>query len=90
MASKQPVRFNPIKQLIDLQALAQMQIAKADERMARNDERFAKLEQETKESFTRVEERFSRLEQGLAAIVRMLEQLPDALREKIGFATPRT
>jgi len=90
MATKASTRFDPIKQLIELQALAQMQIAKADERiaraderMARTDERFAKLDQESKE-------RFARIERTLAALVRMLEHLPDAVREKIGFATPQT
>ena len=69
-----------VERLIELQALAQMQIAKADERMARADERFARLEQEGNE-------RFQRLEQAFATVMRLLEALPDAVREKIGFAT---
>ena len=71
-----------VERLIELQALAQMQIAKADERLAHADERFARIEQEGNE-------RFRRLEQAFATVMRMLEGLPDAVREKIGFATAK-
>jgi len=53
---------NGLERLIELQALMQMQITKADERMARwdermarSDERFAKLEQELNERFARID-----------------------------------
>ena len=72
-----------VERLIELQALAQMQIAKADERLAHADERFARMEQEGNE-------RFRRLEQAFATVMRMLEGLPDAVREKIGFATAKS
>jgi len=75
-----------IQRLIELQAVAQMQIAKADERMARADERFAHLQQSIGERFARIDERFAHIEQAIAALARMLEALPDAVREKIGFA----
>ena len=86
-----------VERLIELQALAQMQIAKADERMARADERMARADERmarTDERFMRLEqegnERFRRLEQAFATVMRMLETLPDAVREKIGFATTKT
>jgi hypothetical protein len=82
-----------VERVIELQALAQMQIAKADERMARADERFARLEQEGNERLAALQresnERFRRLEQSFATVMRMLETLPDAVREKIGFATAK-
>jgi hypothetical protein len=79
-----------VERLVELQALAQMQIAKGDERMARADERFARLEQEGTERRAQLQrestERFHSLEQAFATVMHMLESLPDAVREKIGFA----
>jgi hypothetical protein len=60
-------------------ARAEERMARADERMARAEERFVKLEQESSEHFARIE-------RTLAALVRMLEQLPDAVREKTGLS----
>ena len=75
-----------VARLIELQAVAQLQIAKADEskaaadkRMARAEERFNRLEQETKDEF-------QRLLEVIGTVMQMLERLPDAVREKIGFA----
>jgi hypothetical protein len=90
-SSRRPRSDGLVERVIELQVMAQMQIAKADERMARADERFARLEQENNERCARLEqesnERFQRLEQAIATIMRMLEALPDAVREKMGFAT---
>jgi hypothetical protein len=91
---------NGLERLIELQTLMQMQISKADERMARSDERMARsderlarLEQELNQRFARIDERFARIderfahiEQVLGSVVRMIEALPDAVRDKIGFA----
>jgi hypothetical protein len=78
-----------LERLLELHAMAQMQIAKADERMARSDERFTHLEESMNERFARVDERFVRLEQAIATVVRMLEELPEAVRDKIGFAAAK-
>lgn len=77
-----------IQRLIELQAIAQTQIARSDERMARADERAAHHEREIADLRRETDDRFARIEQSLAALVRMLERLPDAIREKIGFAAP--
>ncbi len=120
--ANEPTVVDPTQRLIELQALAQMQIAKTDERMARADERMARVEQRMDERMARVDEqaaermaridermaradermaradeRFNqlaqetkesvqRLERAFASAIRMLEALPDAVREKIGFA----
>jgi hypothetical protein len=73
--------------------------ARMDERSARSDERFARIEERMDERFARIDQRFERIDQrferleaDLAAILqvlaehsRILERLPDAVREKIGF-----
>lgn len=92
-----------VERLIELQALAQMQIAKADERLDRADERMARDDERTAradERFIQLErrwtalqhensERLQRLEHAIATLMRMLEGLPDAVREKIAFATAK-
>ncbi|MCS6953187.1 MAG: hypothetical protein RMK57_11165 [Bryobacterales bacterium] len=62
--------------------------ARIDERFARIDERFARID----ERFARIDERFAHIEAELSAIKaillrheRMLEALPEAVRQKIGF-----
>ena len=72
-------QIDPTARLIELQAIAQLQIAKADERMARAEESFNRLERETKDEF-------QRLLQVIGTVMQVLERLPDAVREKIGFA----
>lgn len=63
-------------------ALTQLRIAEADHRIAKAEERMARAE----ERIVGHEERFDRIERMLAGIVRMLEELPDALKAKIGFS----
>jgi predicted nuclease with TOPRIM domain len=62
--------------------------ARADERFAKMDERFAKMD----ERFVKIDERFARIESELEAIKaillrheQMLQGLPEAIRQKIGF-----
>jgi flagellar motility protein MotE (MotC chaperone) len=89
-----------VDRVVELQALAQMHIAKADERLARADERFAKIEQENHERWARLDEERRRVERELRneiaetkavlqTLVKIVTGLPDAVREKIGFAVPR-
>ena len=73
-----------------LRHLSQMdeRFARADERSAKMDERFARID----ERFGRIEERIARIETELEAIKtilmrheEMLQGLPEAIRQKIGF-----
>jgi hypothetical protein len=57
-------------------------------RAAEMDQRFAESERHFKEQFSRIEERFSRIEAILLEHNRILQALPDAIREKIGFKPP--
>ncbi|HVA50245.1 MAG TPA: hypothetical protein VNH11_28075 [Pirellulales bacterium] len=54
--------------------------------------RMAEIERITSERFARIDERFARIENDMAAILRvlaehsrLLERLPEAVRDKIGF-----
>lgn len=69
-------------------ARADDRFAKMDERFAKMDERFAKID----ERFVKIDERFARIESELEAIKaillrheQMLQNLPEAIRQKIGF-----
>lgn len=69
-------------------ARADERFAKMDERFAKMDERFAKID----ERFVQIDERFARIEAELEAIKaillrheQMLQNLPEAIRQKIGF-----
>ena len=55
-----------------------------DERFARIDERFARIE----ERFARIDDRFARIEAILIEHNRILQALPEAIRDKIGFKPP--
>jgi hypothetical protein len=59
------------------------------EQIARNDQERLKLERESKETFARIEERFSRLEAILRQHTRILEQLPEVIKEKIAFKSAK-
>lgn len=78
--------------LIQNQAAFLGQIAQIEhstaERFARVDERFARID----ERLARIDERFARMEQDMTSMVRvlaehsrLLERLPEAVRDKIGF-----
>jgi hypothetical protein len=64
--------------LLNNQALLVGQIARTDERFGRSEERFARIETDLNE-----------IKAILLHHQAMLEALPEAIREKIGFAKPR-
>lgn len=68
---KRTARDTVTRDLMKLLALQQMQITSSDERWARLEAERSRVEQE--------------LRTQIAALFRLLEQLPDAIREKIGF-----
>jgi hypothetical protein len=57
-------------------------------RMAETDVGIAELERINTERFARIDERFARIEALLLEYNRILQTLPDAVREKIGFKPP--
>ena len=57
-------------------------------RMSGADVRMAEMERINAERFARIEERFARIEALLLEHNRILQALPDAIREKIGFKAP--
>jgi hypothetical protein len=57
-------------------------------RMSEIDSRMAEMNQLNTERFARIEERFARIEKLLLEHNRMLQALPDAIRDKIGFKPP--
>ena len=59
------------------------------EQIARNDQERLKLQQKSDETFARIEERFSRIEAILLQHTRILEQLPELIRKKIGFKSAK-
>lgn len=74
--------------LIQNQAAFLSHLSRMDERFARADERFAKMD----ERFAKIDECFARIESELEAIKaillrheQMLQELPEAIRQKIGF-----
>lgn len=70
-------------------------LSRMDERFARSDERFAKMDErfaKIDERFVQIDERFARIEAELEAIKaillrheQMLQNLPEAIRQKIGI-----
>jgi hypothetical protein len=57
--------------------------------------RLSEMDRTTSERFARIDERFARIEADMAVILRvlaehgrLLERLPEAVREKIGFKAP--
>lgn len=77
--------------LLQNQAMFLGELGRMGERFAKIDERFAKID----ERFAKIDERFAHLETELAAIKsilirheQMLEALPEAVRQKIGFKRP--
>jgi hypothetical protein len=67
--------------LVQNQAAFQAQAAEASRRAAETDRRLIELERE-------IAARFARIEAMLLEHHRILQALPDAIREKIGFKTP--
>ncbi|MBW3542504.1 MAG: hypothetical protein KY476_19755 [Planctomycetes bacterium] len=85
--------------LIQNEAAFVGRLADSDKRFAESDRRFAEMERTSAQRFAETEranaERFARIEKDMAAILRvlaehgrMLERLPEAVREKIGFKGP--
>jgi len=74
--------------LLQNQALFLAQVAdmnhRFDERFARMDERFARMD----ERFARIEAILVQYSQILSEHTRMLQALPEAVRDKIGFKAP--
>lgn len=67
-------------------------LAENDSRMTENEraasERFARIEKEVSERFARIEKDMSAILRVLSEHSRLLERLPEAVREKIGFQRP--
>jgi hypothetical protein len=59
-------------------------------RCAETDARIAKIEAEKVETDRINSERFARIEAILRDLIRMMERLPEAVREKIGFKAPES
>jgi hypothetical protein len=57
-------------------------------RVSEIDARVAELQRISAERFARIEERFARIEALLIEHNRILQALPDAIRDKIGFKPP--
>jgi hypothetical protein len=57
-------------------------------RMSEIDARVAEMDRINAERFARIEERFARIEALLLEHNRILQALPDAIREKTGFKAP--
>jgi DNA repair ATPase RecN len=57
-------------------------------RASETDAHLAELARRTDERFARIEERFFRIEALLMEYNRLLEALPETIREKIGFKMP--
>jgi hypothetical protein len=56
--------------------------------VAESDARMAEMERINAERFARIEERFARIEALLLEHNRILQALPDLIRDKIGFKPP--
>lgn len=52
---------------------------------ARSDERFARLEERLAERFERIDQRFNDIESRLAEIESMVLNIPERVRDQIGF-----
>jgi hypothetical protein len=63
-------------------------IAETDARIAEINARIAETERINAERFARIEERFARIEALLLEHNRILQALPDVIRDKIGFKAP--
>jgi hypothetical protein len=57
-------------------------------RMTETDARIAEMDRINAERFARIEERFARIEALLLEHNRILQALPDVIRDKIGFKAP--
>jgi hypothetical protein len=59
-------------------------------RSAETDARAAETNRMNSEMFARIEQRFARIEAILIEDSRILQALPDVIRDKIGFKTPES
>ena len=71
--------------LLNNQALLVGQIARTDERFGRTDDRFARID----ERFARIEGELGEIKTILLHHQAILEALPEAIRQKVGFAKPQ-
>jgi len=86
-ATSQVVASNGLlERLLELQAMAQMQIAEAEERFARLGGSINQHSARIDGRLARVDGRFAHLEQAITTVFCVLEELPRAVRDKIGFA----
>jgi len=73
---------------LELQVMSEMRILQNAQRIAQQEKEHLELMRELRDYRVRADERFARIEQTLAAVLRVLERLPDTIREKIGFGIP--
>ena len=59
------------------------------EQMARSDRELIELKRQSEKTSARIEQRFSRIEAILLQHTSILEQLPEAIRQKIGFKSAK-
>jgi hypothetical protein len=71
--------------LIQNQAAFLTRLAETDRVHAENERRHLEFERETAERFARIEAKMAEIIRVLAEHGRMLERLPEAIRDKIGF-----
>ncbi len=71
--------------LIQNEAAFVGRLAESDNRMAESDKQMSEFERVTSERFARIERDMSAILQVLAEHSRMLERLPEAVHDKIGF-----
>jgi hypothetical protein len=68
-------------ELVQTQTAFVAQMRDRDREMIEFQRRFARID----ERFSQMDQRFAQMDQRLAGIERILERLPDAVRDKIGF-----
>jgi hypothetical protein len=71
--------------LVQNQAIYQAQKAEVDQRIAEIQRQMAETERQRVETDRLSAERFARIEAILVDLMRMMERLPEAVREKTGF-----
>jgi hypothetical protein len=71
--------------LIRNQAAFVEQIARTDQERLELKRKSEEFEREAREQFSRIDGRFTRVEERLGRIETILVQLPEAIRQKIGF-----
>jgi GTP1/Obg family GTP-binding protein len=71
--------------LIQNQAAFLNRLADTDSRIAESERHYAELRREASERFARIEADIAAILRVLAEHGRLLERLPDAVRDKIGF-----